>query len=157
MNPIFNNLNCFLLSLNFENNQLGWLSELHFSPKYKTNSFVILPYQNSQTKKPQGFFYEIIKKTSVQLPENLGEQIPILLGSKISKQKYIENLIALKDHIQQGNIYEINYCIEFFAEGVEIDPVSVFIKLNKISKAPYSCLVKINDDFIARVLFVAFK
>ena len=148
MNPIFNSLNCFLLSLNFENNQLGWLSELHFSPKYKTNSFVILPYQNSQTKKPQSFFYEIIKKTNVQLPENLGEQTSILLSSKISKQKYIQNLIVLKEHIQQGNIYEINYCIEFFAEGVEIDPVSVFIKLNKISKAPYSCLVKINDDFI---------
>ena len=72
----------------------------------------------------------------------------ILLHSKTSKEKYIQNLIALKQHIQQGNIYEINYCIEFFAEDVEMDPLSVFLKLNELSKAPYACLVKLNDDFI---------
>jgi para-aminobenzoate synthetase component 1 len=75
-------------------------------------------------------------------------QQPIVLQSKTSKENYIKNLIALKQHIQQGNIYEINYCIKFFAENIEIDPITIFTKLNQISKAPYACLVKLHDDFI---------
>ncbi|MDP1799716.1 MAG: anthranilate synthase component I family protein [Bacteroidota bacterium] len=118
------------------------------SIEFKAHSFVLLPYLNPQIRKPQPLFYEMLKKTEIELPETNAQQKPIILNSKTSKEKYIQNLIDLKEHIQQGNIYEINYCIEFFADDVEIDPLSVFIKLNGISKAPYASLVKLDDEFI---------
>ncbi len=68
--------------------------------------------------------------------------------AKTSKNKYIENVVKLKEHIQQGDIYEINYCVTFEATGVDLDPIEIYYKLNKISQAPYSALVKLDDKFI---------
>lgn len=148
MNPIFNNLNNFLLSKSAKKDGVFNLSELVKSHEIKANSFVLLPYQNPQTQKPQPVFYKINQKTEIEIDPNFKEQDLFFLKAQTSKEKYIQNLIALKEHIQQGNIYEINYCIEFFADNVEIDPVNVFLKLNELSKAPYSCLVKLNDEYI---------
>jgi para-aminobenzoate synthetase component 1 len=148
VNPLFNNLNSFLLSPGQGQKGSFSIYELLPTKGFKVNTFVLVPYQNPLVKKPEPLFYEILKKTEVEVLENKAQQKPIILNSKTSKEKYIQNLIALKEHIQQGNIYEINYCIEFSSEGIEIDPLSVFIKLNEISKAPYATLVKLNDDFI---------
>ncbi len=115
---------------------------------FAINSFVLLPYQNPQIKKPKSYFYKIIEKTKAELPAVLPQQKIILLQPGTTKEKYIQNLVVLKKHIQLGNIYEINYCIEFFAEDVEIDALAAFLKLNALSKAPYACLVKLNDDYI---------
>ncbi len=70
------------------------------------------------------------------------------LNSKTSKADYIKNVTALKKHIQNGDIYEINYCITFEAGNVKIDPITVYQKLNSISKAPYSSLIKLDDKYI---------
>lgn len=148
MNPVFNNLNSFLLKKEVEKDSSFELFRLIESNEFKADSFVLLPYQNPQTQKPQPIFYKIDQKTEIEIDRSFKEQDSIFLKAQTSKEKYIQNLIALKEHIQQGNIYEINYCIEFFADDVEIDPVKVFLKLNELSKAPYSSLVKLNDDYI---------
>ena len=137
-----------MLAKTDKKNNIFELSELVKRSELAPGSFVLLPYQNPQTQKPRPLFYKIYSKKKIELPVNFKEQKAIILKAKTRKEKYIQNLIALKEHIQQGNIYEINYCIEFFAEDVEIDPVSVFLKLNELSKAPYALLVKLNDEFI---------
>lgn len=70
------------------------------------------------------------------------------LQAKTSKAEYIEIVSKLKEHIQAGDMYEINYCITFEAFGVKIDPLEIYYKLNKISNAPYSALVKLKDKYI---------
>jgi len=74
--------------------------------------------------------------------------IPITIGTKISnrisKQDYITIIENIKQDIQFGDIYEMNFCQEFYAENATIHPINVFQKLNKISKAPFSCYFK-ND------------
>jgi len=67
---------------------------------------------------------------------------------KVSKQTYIENVNKLKHHIQQGDIYEVNYCVEFFANNAEIDPFSLFKQYNALSRSPMACFVKYNDIYI---------
>ncbi|MCG3164444.1 MAG: Aminodeoxychorismate synthase component 1 [Bacteroidia bacterium] len=67
---------------------------------------------------------------------------------RISKDDYVDNVKKIKQHIQLGDIYELNYCIEFFAENVEINPVKIYEKLNNISNAPFSCLYKVNDNYL---------
>ncbi len=73
---------------------------------------------------------------------------PIFVKATVSKDDYIKKVNDLKQHIQQGNIYEINYCITFEAHDIEIDPISIYKKLNVISKAPYSALAKFDKQYI---------
>ena len=68
------------------------------------------------------------------------------LNSKISKEKYIEQVIQLKNHIQFGDIFEVNFCQEFFAEKVELkDPIQAYFKLNQLTKAPFSCYSSLGN------------
>lgn len=66
----------------------------------------------------------------------------------ISKDEYIKRVDQLKQHIQQGDIYEVNYCMAFEAFDVVIDPIRIYQELNAISHAPYSALVKLHQQYI---------
>lgn len=68
----------------------------------------------------------------------------IHVQSKISKDTYLKTVRKIKDHIQQGDIYELNYCQEFFATTVDINPQEVYWELNKVSPTPFSCYYKNN-------------
>ncbi|MCH2231019.1 MAG: anthranilate synthase component I family protein [Crocinitomicaceae bacterium] len=70
------------------------------------------------------------------------------LKPRTSKEDYLKKVELLKEEIQQGNIYEVNYCQEFYSENVELkDALNTYFKLNTITKAPYSSYMNI-DDFI---------
>jgi para-aminobenzoate synthetase component 1 len=73
---------------------------------------------------------------------------PVNMKPKVSQKKYIENVKEIRNHIQVGNIYEMNYCIEFFAHDVLIDPVSVYEKLTNLSPTPFSCFYKLEDKYL---------
>lgn len=133
-----------------EKNTTGTLYNLEPSHGFKKKTFVILPYQNPQRKKTVPEFYAITHKRTVDTG-NLKNDAPspsIYLKAVTSKQAYIDHVLQLKDQIHKGNIYEINYCIQFVAEGIEIDPLSVFLKLNELAKAPHPAFVRLGDAYI---------
>ncbi len=70
------------------------------------------------------------------------------IKARVDKKRYLEQLEAIKDHIQAGDIYEVNYCMEFFAEGANIHPVRVYEALNQVSEAPFSCFFQHDDFFL---------
>tara|TARA_B100000902_G_scaffold365033_1_gene385589 strand:+ start:46314 stop:47624 length:1311 start_codon:yes stop_codon:yes gene_type:complete len=72
----------------------------------------------------------------------------IKLNSRESKKDYKEKIRKIKNHIQRGDIYEMNYCHEFYSRGVEICPEKIFIDLNKTSKAPFSIFSKIGSKYL---------
>lgn len=78
----------------------------------------------------------------------ISSNIAIKTQPKITKQTYLDNVEHLKSHIQQGDIYEINYCQEFYANEVEINPIELYFKLNRKSPTPYSCFVKHNHNYL---------
>ena len=45
---------------------------------------------------------------------------PIDIKSKISRETYINTVKELQQHIVRGDIYEVNFCQEFFAEHAHI-------------------------------------
>lgn len=67
-----------------------------------------------------------------------------VIESRTNKSRYLEKVKTLQKHIARGDIYEINYCIEFFAENTIINSFDVFKKLASISEAPFSFFAKIN-------------
>jgi para-aminobenzoate synthetase component 1 len=67
---------------------------------------------------------------------------------RISKEEYLENVNHLKKHIQLGDVYEVNYCQEYFAKEIQINPIDLYIRLNQKSPTPFSCFAKYNDKYI---------
>jgi para-aminobenzoate synthetase component 1 len=45
-------------------------------------------------------------------------------------------------------LYEVNFCQEFFCEHLQIDPVSLFEKLKRLSPAPFACFLRHNEKFL---------
>jgi len=70
------------------------------------------------------------------------------IESRDSKIDYLKKINQLKHHIQMGDVYEVNYCQEFYAEQVQINPTEIYWKLNEKSPTPFSCFVKYNDKYL---------
>lgn len=61
--------------------------------------------------------------------------------ARVEKAQYIEQIETIKKHIVNGDVYELNYCIEFYKEACPmIEPVTVYEKLNTASPTPFSAL-----------------
>lgn len=72
----------------------------------------------------------------------------VAIQQRISKERYIEKVSRMLEQIHHGAIYEANFCMEFFAENAIINPLDKFLKLNSISKAPFSAYFKNNKQFL---------
>lgn len=66
---------------------------------------------------------------------------------KITQNEYIAGAKKMLDHIHRGDIYEANFCQEFFAAG-KLDPIFAFQRLNEISQAPFAAYFKAGAHHI---------
>ena len=108
--------------------------------KLKNNKVII----DSIEKSPEDLFSEIEKQSDIITRESHSE---INIESSISKEEYFENLSAIKNHIQRGDCYEINFCQQFYADNVLTDPYFLFYQLNQNSPNPFAAFYKLNDKF----------
>jgi len=67
---------------------------------------------------------------------------------RTSRENYLRKVKKMLAHIQQGDIYEANFCQEFYAENATIHPQEVFEKLNTISKAPFAAFMKLDAKYL---------
>ncbi|WP_264529299.1 anthranilate synthase component I family protein [Flavobacterium sp. N502540] len=72
----------------------------------------------------------------------------IEVKQRISKEAYVEKVNKMLEHIHVGDMYEANFCMEFFAETAEINPLEKFQKLNAISQAPFSVFFKNHKQYL---------
>lgn len=85
----------------------------------------------------------------VQTENNSFETLSkIEVEQRISKDLYVEKVTKMLSHIHQGDMYEANFCMEFYAENAIINPLEKFQKLNKISQAPFSSFFKNHKQFL---------
>ena len=78
-------------------------------------------------------------------PETTKENIKIKL--RIHKDEYHAKVTQVLEHIKKGNIYEANFCQEFYAENATINPVEVYKHLNQISEPPFASFLKIDHQY----------
>ena len=76
------------------------------------------------------------------------QETGIQVKQRVSKQQYIDTIEQLKKHILRGDCYEINYCMEFFAENAVVDPLLIYQKLSSTSPNPFSALYKLDDKWL---------
>lgn len=116
-------------------------------PRYvvqlQKENFIFL--QGEKTAEIFDFLNEFIEEeTNVNF-----HHFDIEFKARTSKEKYIQRVNGLKDSIQKGDVYEVNYCQEFYAENVEIPfPLDTYFKLNNITRAPFSGFVDLDDYLI---------
>ncbi len=76
------------------------------------------------------------------------ESSVLTVQPRISKESYIEKVTALLAHLHRGDLYEANFCMEFYADNVTINPLEKFDKLNAISQTPFAVYFKNNKQFL---------
>jgi para-aminobenzoate synthetase component 1 len=71
----------------------------------------------------------------------------IEISTRISKAEYIAALEKIKAHIIAGDIYEINFCQEFYG-FTKLEAAGFFMRLNRLSPAPFSAWFKHGENHI---------
>lgn len=72
----------------------------------------------------------------------------IVIKPRISKTDYLSKVNTMLEHIYRGDIYEANFCQEFYIENTQINPLETYWKLNSISKPPFATFIKLNDKYL---------
>ena len=67
------------------------------------------------------------------------------INARLTKDEYIARVEKMLAHIHRGDIYEANFCQEFFAEDFSLQPLSTYFDLNTISKPPFAAYVKLEE------------
>jgi para-aminobenzoate synthetase component 1 len=88
---------------------------------------------------------EAIKAVSIQ---KSGYQQTPKIKMRIHKDAYFEKVGRLLEHIHRGDIYEANFCQEFYAEDLNLDPLETYRQLNSISRPPFSTYLKMEDRYL---------
>ena len=91
---------------------------------------------------------DFIKIQQSYNPEIKHSNTDIKIKLRINKKEYQEKVTAILQHIHKGDIYEANFCQEFYAENAEISPLKVYQDLNNISEPPFAVFFKINHHYL---------
>lgn len=79
--------------------------------------------------------------------EKKTEHVPVI-RQRISREDYIKKVTGMLEQIQRGDIYEANFCMEFYAEDSIVNPLELYRKLNAISMPPFAVFFKNHQQFI---------
>ena len=133
-------------SLNSKNkDELNFLVTHFFVPQFVLEINIdstILHFDKVEEKEE---FLSILDSKS---QKNSKKHSKIEFSQKMSKDNYEQRFEVIKEHIQQGDIYEMNFCHEFYAKNAEINPFETYLKLNELTNAPFSTFFKNNDQYI---------
>jgi para-aminobenzoate synthetase component 1 len=92
--------------------------------------------------------YQSILKHADHIEISEPQATDIRIKMRIFKDEYFRNAKRMLAHIHRGDIYEANFCQEFYAENTQIDPLKTYKKLNEISKAPFATFMKLGHNFL---------
>ncbi len=73
---------------------------------------------------------------------------PVKIKLRIHKDEYFQKVNTMLEHIHRGDVYEANFCQEFFAENTTINPLETYNKLNEISKPPFATFFRLGDKYL---------
>lgn len=79
---------------------------------------------------------------------NLELTTGLKMKPRILKDDYFEKINKLLGHIHRGDIYEANFCQEFYSEDAVINPLETYTNLNKISRPPFATFLKCYDYYL---------
>ena len=113
--------------------------------KIENNSFSFI--QGAQSKVNINFVSHFISNINRGIQKI---KTPVQWTARTSKEKYLNVVSDIINEIKNGNIYEANYCQEYYAKNVFIEsPISCYDTLNSMSNAPFSSYINIDDELFS--------
>ncbi|MFT7330600.1 MAG: para-aminobenzoate synthetase component 1 [Roseivirga sp.] len=86
-----------------------------------------------------------IENTSYTVSNELNE---VKIKLRIHKDEYYQKVNKILAHIHRGDIYEVSFCQEFYAEDSTINPLDTYLNLNSISTPPFATFLKLDEKFL---------
>lgn len=134
-----------------ENLTTSFPNRLEFPEAYFFIPTIVLHFTDKEVKieapYPENVYNDILASSDTA-NRRIKETTNICFQKRMSETTYVDVFQQLLKHIQQGDIYEVNLCQEFYAENVTLSPLAVYQKLNRVSPTPFSCYFKIKDNYI---------
>ena len=123
---------------------LDFPSVLFWVPKYvvKIHNENFEFVQGEKNEESLKFFNDFIEEeTDLNFHKYNNNLLP-----RDPKDRYMDKLKRIKSYLQRGDIYEVNFCQEFFKEDVDIPfELDLYFKLNQVAKAPFSSFLKFDE------------
>ncbi len=92
--------------------------------------------------------HDLKKIQQIDFSNDQNSYTKINIKSRISKEAYFEKIKSLLLHLHRGDIYEANFCQEFYAEDTNLNPLETYENLNRISRPPFATFLKSNQHFL---------
>lgn len=134
-----------LTSTNFDG--LHFSDLYFFQPKkiiFIKNNECHFHYINMVNEEIEDDFKSIINLVDEPYSKNPEPKIKL----RIHKDNYLEKVQKVLDHIHRGDIYEANFCQEFYAENAVVNPLKTYQDLNAISQPPFATFFKIEHQYL---------
>ncbi|MEO1434797.1 MAG: anthranilate synthase component I family protein [Bacteroidota bacterium] len=90
--------------------------------------------------------FDQIQSSPLPNIEPIQETCEIL--ARMDRSTYLEKVKAVKNHILEGDIYELNFCQEFYCPQAIIDPWETCWQLNQQSKAPFASFYRLQEQYL---------
>jgi len=72
----------------------------------------------------------------------------VQVKARFSPAEYIETVKHLLEHIHRGDCYEINFCQEFYAQDVIVNPLLLYAHLAALSPNPFCTYYKLQNRYL---------
>lgn len=122
--------------------------ELYFFQPKKIFLFseneVTLQYMNMVDDELESDWEEIL---NIEIEKAVVNDDKVKIRLRTSKDSYYEKIEGILNHINRGDIYEANFCQEFFAENTTINTLKSFLHLNEISRPPFATFLKLESNY----------
>lgn len=70
------------------------------------------------------------------------------IRQRVPQKEYLETIREIHGLIADGEVYELNFCQEFYAESAVIDPYAAFLRLNGRARAPFAAFLKMEGHYL---------
>lgn len=92
---------------------------------------------------PEAIFKAILAQSIPFIQTKIAE-----VSVNMSRSEYLEKVGKIRQNILEGDFYELNFCMEFTSIAQAFDPIQAYWQLSKESPMPFSCLLKMESDYL---------
>lgn len=124
---------------------IGFPDIYFFVPEVVLQLTETLLYIGLNDHRHETIFREISNQS---LPTDPPAHQNIEIAGRFTKEEYLHTIRQLQQHIQAGDCYEINFCQEFYADHVRVDPLLTYLQLSNKSPNPFSAFYKTDERFV---------
>jgi len=124
---------------------VDWPNSVFFKPQ------VIIDFDENQAEIKSDKAHEIKQEIESYLLKNRwNEDHNEILSIKafFDQQAYIDTVKKLQNHILEGDIYEINFCMNYEVNAIYFNPLATFFKLSEHSPTPFASFLKCNSKYV---------